>query len=84
MNSNDLITEKIKAINNRLQEIAGERGKASMKGERNAPTRLIANITIKGHNEKIIEETHRIIKILKEENEGLQQIIDRIQSKPPL
>lgn len=83
MNTNDLITERIKIINDRLQEIDGERGKANMKGKRNAPTRLIANIMIMGHNKDIIKEASKIIEILKEENKDLQQIIDRIQSKPP-
>ena len=83
MNTNDLINERIKIINDRLQEIDGEKGKTNMKGKRNAPTRLIANIMIMGHNKDIIKEASKIIEILKEENKDLQQIIDDIQSKPP-
>lgn len=83
MSTNDLIAGRIKVIDDLLKEIADERRKASMKGKRNVPQRLIANIMIKGHNEDIIKEACKIIEILTEENKGLSEIIDHIQSQPP-
>ena len=62
--TNDLITERIKVIDDLLKQNAGERRKASMKGERNRGNRLTAYIGITAYNELIIKEASKIIEIL--------------------
>ena len=81
--TNDLISERIKAIDELLKQNAGERRRASMKGKRNRSNRLTGYIGITAYNKLIIEEASKIIEILKEENEELSQSIKDIQSQPP-